>query len=118
LSRTLNAVRLNTRNGQSDHLSFAEVSAPDGTMRHAGVAVPLPYDREVLDMIVERVDRFQQIVSTPFLLENSVYFAAGWWYRWRSHSGFHPVPQPSQERIARSPNSRACSTELTNRNAD
>lgn len=59
---------------QSDHLSFAEVSAPDGTTRHAGVAVPLPYDREVLDMIVERVDRFQQVVSTPFLLENSVYF--------------------------------------------
>jgi uncharacterized protein (UPF0276 family) len=59
---------------QSDHLSFAEVSAPDGTTHHAGVAVPLPYDREVLDLIVERVDRFQQIVSTPFLLENSVYF--------------------------------------------
>jgi uncharacterized protein (UPF0276 family) len=59
---------------QSDHLSFAEVSAPDGSGRHAGVAVPLPYDREVLDMIVERVDRFQQVVSAPFLIENSVYF--------------------------------------------
>ena len=59
---------------QSDHLSFAEVSAPDGSAQHAGVAVPLPYDREVLDMIVERVDRFQQAVSAPFLLENSVYF--------------------------------------------
>ena len=59
---------------QSDHLSFAEISAPDGSERHAGVAVPLPYDRDVLEMIVERVDRFQQAVSAPFLLENSVYF--------------------------------------------
>jgi uncharacterized protein (UPF0276 family) len=59
---------------QSDHLSFAEVSSPDGSGFHAGVAVPLPYDREVLDMIVERVDRFQQVVSAPFLIENSVYF--------------------------------------------
>ena len=59
---------------QSDHLSFAEVTAADGTEHHAGVAVPLPYDRDVLEMLVERVDRFQQIVSAPFLLENSVYF--------------------------------------------
>jgi uncharacterized protein (UPF0276 family) len=58
----------------SDHLSFAEVTAADGTAYHAGVAVPLPYDRDVLEMIVERVDRVQQIVSAPFLLENSVYF--------------------------------------------
>jgi len=59
---------------QSDHLSFAEVTAADGTEHHAGVAVPLPYDHDVLEMVVERVDRFQQIVSAPFLLENSVYF--------------------------------------------
>jgi uncharacterized protein (UPF0276 family) len=59
---------------QSDHLSFAEVSSADGGARHAGVAVPLPYDWDVLDMVVERVDRFQQSVSVPFLLENSVYF--------------------------------------------
>ena len=61
---------------QSDHLSFAEVTAADGTEHHAGVAVPLPYDRDVLEMVVERVDRFQQIVSAPFLLENSVYFVS------------------------------------------
>jgi uncharacterized protein (UPF0276 family) len=59
---------------QSDHLSFAEVSAADGNARHAGVAVPLPYDRDVLEMVVERIDRVQQAVSAPFLLENSVYF--------------------------------------------
>jgi uncharacterized protein (UPF0276 family) len=59
---------------QSDHLSFAEISSADGITRHAGVAVPLPYDRDVLDMVVERVDRFQQALGVPFLLENSVYF--------------------------------------------
>lgn len=59
---------------QSDHLSFAEVTGADGSEHHAGVAVPLPYDRDVLEMIVERVDRVQQAISAPFLLENSVYF--------------------------------------------
>lgn len=59
---------------QSDHLSFAEVTAADGSEHHAGVAVPLPYDREVLDMIACRVERFQARVAAPFLLENSVYF--------------------------------------------
>jgi uncharacterized protein len=59
---------------QSDHLSFAQVSAMDGSPHHAGVAVPLPYDGEVLELLAERVDRFQQTVGAPFLLENSVYF--------------------------------------------
>ncbi len=59
---------------QSDHLSFAEVTGGDGAAYHAGVAVPLPYDRDVLEMIVERVDRVQQTIGAPFLLENSVYF--------------------------------------------
>jgi uncharacterized protein (UPF0276 family) len=59
---------------QSDHLSFAEVTTADGVEHHAGVAVPLPYDREVLDMIVSRVDQVQQAIAVPFLLENSVYF--------------------------------------------
>jgi uncharacterized protein (UPF0276 family) len=59
---------------QSDHLSFAEVTAADGSEHHAGVAVPLPYDRDVLDMIATRVATVQAMVTSPFLLENSVYF--------------------------------------------
>jgi hypothetical protein len=59
---------------QSDHLSFGEVTGGDGTEYHAGVAVPLPYDRDVLEMIASRVQRFQERVGVPFLLENSVYF--------------------------------------------
>ncbi|HJQ39545.1 MAG TPA: DUF692 family protein [Thermoanaerobaculia bacterium] len=59
---------------QSDHLSFAEVTSADGADQHAGVAVPLPYDEDVLDLIVERVNRVQELASMPLLLENSVYF--------------------------------------------
>jgi uncharacterized protein (UPF0276 family) len=58
----------------SDHLSFAEVTSSDGQTRNAGVALPVPLDREVLDMIAERVDIVQEIVPVPFLLENGVYF--------------------------------------------
>lgn len=58
----------------SDHLSFAEVTSPDGLIHNAGVALPIPLDREVLDMIVERVNLVHEIVPVPFLLENGVYF--------------------------------------------
>jgi uncharacterized protein (UPF0276 family) len=59
---------------QSDHLSFAEVTGANGAEYHAGVAVPLPYDREVLEIVANRVGIFQQHVRVPLLLENSVYF--------------------------------------------
>ena len=58
----------------SDHLSFAEVTSAEGQTRNAGVALPIPLDREALDMIAERVDIVQEIVPVPFLLENGVYF--------------------------------------------
>src|SRR5262249_12936792 len=35
-----------------------------------------PYDEEVLEMVAERVQRFQQTVAVPLLLENSVYFVS------------------------------------------
>lgn len=58
----------------SDHLSYAEVTGTDGHTHNAGVALPVPCDRDVLEMMVERVKRVQEIVPIPFLLENSVYF--------------------------------------------
>jgi uncharacterized protein (UPF0276 family) len=58
----------------SDHLSFADVTGPDGHVLNAGSALPLPFDYDVLDMIAERVDQVQATVPVPFLLENSVYF--------------------------------------------
>jgi len=59
---------------QSDHLSFAEVTTADGSEHHAGVAVPLPYDHDVLEMIAGRIEQFHENVGVPILLENSVYF--------------------------------------------
>src|SRR5207253_1072120 len=63
-----------------DALDYLEVTSDtlrtDRADQHAGVAVPLPYDRDVLEMIAERVERVQQIASIPLLLENSVYFVS------------------------------------------
>lgn len=58
----------------SDHLAFADVVGADGHIRNAGSALPVPYDFEALDMLVERVNKVQEIVPVPFLLENNVYF--------------------------------------------
>lgn len=53
----------------SDHLSFAQVEGPAGAGA-AGIALPVPYDEPVLDMVVERVVATMARTGTPFLLEN------------------------------------------------
>lgn len=58
----------------SDHLSFVRVSGQDGHEHNAGLAVPVPYDGELLDLIAGRIDSIQRKVSAPFLIENNVYF--------------------------------------------
>jgi uncharacterized protein len=58
----------------SDHLSFTRLPGMDAHSEEAGLAVPVPYDREVLDMIAERVERVRALVPVPFLLENNVYY--------------------------------------------
>ncbi len=58
----------------SDHLSFVKVKGNNGHDHNAGLAVPVPYDKEVLDMIVERIKIVQQYVPKKFLIENNVYF--------------------------------------------
>jgi uncharacterized protein (UPF0276 family) len=39
---------------------------------HAGLVLPLPWDREALDLISERVIRAQDILGCQLLLENAV----------------------------------------------
>src|SRR5262249_12647628 len=56
----------------SDHLSYVRVLDAHGDDHNAGLAIPFPYDDEVLAMIVERVEFVQQRVPAPFLLENNV----------------------------------------------
>jgi len=58
----------------SDHLSFVTVSGANGHDHNAGLAVPVSYDEDVLDLIAERVQYVQRIIPTMFLLENNVYY--------------------------------------------
>ena len=56
----------------SEHLSFSRIGT--GHEVNAAVAVPVPYDREVLELLVPRVQFFTNVLPCPFLLENNVYY--------------------------------------------
>ena len=59
----------------SDHLSFIRLPGVDAhTELSAAMALAVPYDREVLEMIAERVEYVQGRIPVPFLLENNVYY--------------------------------------------
>jgi hypothetical protein len=58
----------------SDHLSFNRLDQITGHGIDVGFTMPVPYDQEVLDMLVERVNYVQDHVPAPFLLENNVYY--------------------------------------------
>jgi uncharacterized protein (UPF0276 family) len=58
----------------SDHLSFVRMTGADGHDHNAGLAVPVPYDHDVADMIAKRIQTVQDTVPAPFLIENNVYF--------------------------------------------
>lgn len=59
----------------SEHLSYARLPADDGGEHNAGMALPVPYDREVLDLLNTRIAHVQSALPIPFLLENNVYYA-------------------------------------------
>ncbi len=54
----------------SEHLSFSRVGT--GHEVNAALLVPVPYDEEVLDLLVPRVRFFAERSNRPFLLENNV----------------------------------------------
>jgi uncharacterized protein (UPF0276 family) len=58
----------------SDHLSFVRMTGVDGHDHNAGLAVPVPYDFDVADLIAQRIEHVQAAVPIPFLIENNVYF--------------------------------------------
>lgn len=58
----------------SDHLSFFQVRGAHGQSESTGLAVPLPFDFEVLDLVSARIERLLERVKTPFLIENGVYY--------------------------------------------
>ncbi|MCG2613499.1 DUF692 domain-containing protein [Terrimonas sp. NA20] len=58
----------------SDHLSFLKLPTKGPHDHNAGIAIPVPYDEEYLEMIGKKVDFIQSTIEIPFLLENNVYF--------------------------------------------
>jgi uncharacterized protein (UPF0276 family) len=58
----------------SEHLSFVRVAEGDAHDHNAGLAVPVPYDQELLDLMSGRIEHVQRSVPIPFLIENGVYF--------------------------------------------
>jgi len=60
----------------SDHLSFARVTSASGHDQHAGMAVPMPYDRDLLALIAGRLHRLVAACPTPLLVENNVSYLA------------------------------------------
>ena len=57
----------------SDHLAFARLPQGKGEI-HTAIALPVPYDLEVLSLLTERVKHITSAVPCPFLLENNVYY--------------------------------------------
>jgi uncharacterized protein (UPF0276 family) len=56
----------------SEHLSFSQSGSGHGS--NAAMALPVPYDREMLDLLIPRVRTAQERLGCPFLLENNVYY--------------------------------------------
>jgi hypothetical protein len=56
----------------SEHLSFSRVGT--GHELNSAITLPIPYDREALDLLVPRVRFFAERLDRPFLLENNVYY--------------------------------------------
>jgi uncharacterized protein len=57
----------------SDHLAF-HLAQHEGRTMNVGITLPLPRDRETLDLLVPRIHEVQRCVPVPFLLENNVYY--------------------------------------------
>jgi uncharacterized protein (UPF0276 family) len=58
----------------SDHLSFLKLPTKGPHDHNAGIAIPVPYDEEYLQMIGKKVEFIRSAIEIPFLLENNVYF--------------------------------------------
>lgn len=56
----------------SEHLSYSRSGS--GHESNAAMALPSPYDRELLELLIPRVQVAQEWLDCPFLLENNVYY--------------------------------------------
>jgi hypothetical protein len=58
----------------SDHLSFVQVGDEPQTSGAAGLALPVPFDDEVLGLVAGRARVVCEAIGAPFLLENAPYY--------------------------------------------
>jgi uncharacterized protein (UPF0276 family) len=58
----------------SDHLSFVQVGDEPQTSGAAGLALPVPFDAEVLALVTARTRALRNRLEAPFLLENAPHY--------------------------------------------
>lgn len=58
----------------SDHISYVKLEDEHNFDHNTGMAIPLAFDREVLELIHQKVLLIQKAIDAPFLVENNVYF--------------------------------------------
>lgn len=58
----------------SDHLSFIKLPTKGPHDHNAGIAIPVPYDKDYLAMLREKISFITEQIELPFLIENNVYF--------------------------------------------
>lgn len=58
----------------SDHLAYNVAESEDGSDVLVGVPLPLPFDRETIDLVSERIAHVTERIPAPFALENNAYY--------------------------------------------
>jgi uncharacterized protein len=58
----------------SEHLGFLCTKRPNNQLTTVGVPLPLPFKKEVIDMLAKRIKILQDRFFIPFLLENTSYY--------------------------------------------
>lgn len=56
----------------SEHLAAVRIAQAAGSDHHAGLALPLPWDEELLDLLCERIRQAQDVLGQAMLFENGV----------------------------------------------
>lgn len=56
----------------SEHLSAVRVQTEATPDHHAGLALPLPWDYDVLDLLSTRISQAQDVLGSPLIFENGV----------------------------------------------
>lgn len=58
----------------SEHLAASRIGDGHDGEQHAGVGLSVPFDRNLLEDLIDRVPRILSVVAMPFLLENSAIY--------------------------------------------